>query len=113
MLAALRCLKTPKQTPNERHRGRKPRIEAGPDSLACPACKTIWDGKDRPECRICKKKVNWSQLYQSKYEKQRELNKFLRHKKKLRKKREKELKKKKAAREAVLKRRKDERIAKW
>jgi hypothetical protein len=113
VVAALRCLKTPKQTPNERHRGRKPRIEAGPNSLACPACKTIWDGKDRPICRICKKKVNWQALYQSNYENERELNHFLKHKKKLRKKREKEKRKKKAARDAVLKRREDARIAKW
>ena len=113
VVAALSMLKTPVQTPNQRHRGRKPKIQAEPGALVCPVCSTVWDGKDRPECRICKKKIDWQRLYQENYERNREREKFLRNKRKLRRKREKEKKKVEDARAAVLKARQERKVQKW
>eukprot|EP00944_MAST-04C_sp_MAST-4C-sp1_P008442 g8442.t1 len=101
VVAAIERMKTPVQTPNRRHRGRPPRIQPEKGQLVCPACQTVWNGKMAP-CRACNKKVEWEQLYQSNYEKRTRFAAFKKHKKKLRRARERKKRAAADARQRVL-----------
>lgn len=105
-------MKTPVQTPNRKHRGRPPRIKPEPGQLVCPACQTVWNGKNAP-CRACNKDVQWETLYNEDYQQRTKLAEFRKHKKKLRRARERKKQKEIDARNRVLEARAERKRLFW
>ena len=76
------------------------------------SCQTVWNGKNAP-CRACNKVVEWEKLYNDNYQKRTRFAEFKKHKKKLRRARERKKQKQIDARNRILEARAERKRLFW